>query len=198
MSCRTSIGRVELRAVQRAPICVRALAAPRQREPTEHLTFDLSVAGVRLCGHPRAEIGDEAQVWLYFSQNLIPRATGHVLRVCETDARPECVIRFDSVPDDSRQLIQKRADAALSGNASRSVLLFEAAHDAGEGRRWLNSLRSRCHVVQQIGKLAESLVTYRIETAVVGSDYHEMLAEWAAAYPHVSWRSIDAQGQLHG
>ncbi len=198
MSRRTSIGRLELRAVQRAPICVRALAAPRQREPTEHLTFDLSVAGVRLCGHPQAEIGDEVQVWLYFSQNMIARATGQVLRLCETDARPECAIQFDSVPDDSLQFIQKRADAALLGNASRSVLLFEAAHDTGEGRRWLNSLRSRCHVVQQIGKLAESLAKYRIETAVVGGDYHEILTEWAAAYPHVSWRSIDAKGQLHG
>ena len=116
MSRRTPIGRVELRAIQRAPICVRALVAPRQNEATEHLTFDLSVAGIRLCGHPQVDVGDVAQVWLYFSQNMIARASGQILRLSETDGRPECAIRFDSVPDDSRQFIQKRADAALLGN----------------------------------------------------------------------------------
>lgn len=195
---RVHLGRVELRAVQRAPICVRALVLPKRKEPAEHLTLDLSVAGIRLCGHPQADVGDEAQVWLYFSQNIIARASGEILRLCETDARPEFVIRFDSVPEDSCQLIQKRADAALLGNPSRSVLLLQPARDPGPGLDWLDSLRSRCRVVQQIGKLADTLAKHPIETAVAGSDHHEILAEWAAAYPHVSWRSIDAKGQLHG
>ena len=198
MNSQTRIGRVNLRAVHRAPICVRALVSPQPQEgePSEHLTFDLSTAGVRLCGYPQVEIGDVVQVWLYFDKNVIAHASGKAVRACEMDGRPECAVRFDSIEDDSRQIIQEKATAVSLGDASPSILLLRTG--AVRETSWLDALRGRCRAVQEIGELAEAVSKYPIETAVVGDDYHEALDEWSTAYLQIVWRSIDAKGRLRG
>ena len=198
MSPQTKTGHVNLRAVHRAPICVRALVNPQSQnsEPSEHLTFDLSITGVRFCGHPQVAPGDVATVWMFFGPNQIARASGKTVRVCETDGRPECAVQFDSLEDASSQIIQEKANAVSVGNASPSVLLVRTA--LVRETNWLDALRARCRAVQEIGKLAETVLKHRIETAVVGSDDHEVLDEWSTAYPEIVWRSIDAKGRLRG
>lgn len=197
MSSRKTIGRIRPGATPRAPVCVRALVDPHQSEPTEHLTFDISVAGIQLCGHPEVKVGDEARVRLYFSQTAIAQVSGEILRLTEIGGRPVCAIRLESVLDENREIIQKTADAALLGNPSPSVLLLDPVGNSGSVQDWLTTLRARCRVVQHIGKLAETFTRYPIETVVVDPVYREVLAEWAAGYSHVSWRSLDDEGQLH-
>ncbi len=140
------VGRVELRTVPRAPVCVRSLVALGEKEPGEYLTCDLSIAGIRFCGQPQAGAGAEAQVWLYFSHTVIVRASGVVLRVSETDGRPEFAFRFTRMREGDREIIQQKVSAALAGNLNPSVLFLATACDPSLGRAWLESLRSLCRV----------------------------------------------------
>jgi len=193
---RVSIAGGQLRDVRRAPLCVRALVYPKKGQPAEYLTSEVSVAAVRLCGCAQAHVESEVQVWLFFSQNTVVQVIGKIVERFEAARRPEFEIRLDSVSPTNLMAIRQRTDAALLGKLNPSVLLLEAARDSGEACSWLGSLRSQCRVVRRPANIADVLAKHSIETAVVTDDRNETLEPYVAAYPQVSWRSIDANGRL--
>ena len=198
MSPQIKTDRVNLGAIHRVPICVRALVIPQSHglNASEHLTFALSITDVLLSGHSEMMVGAKASVYLFFDNNQIARVSGKTVRVLQTVGRPQFVVQFDSIHDANHQLVQKKVDAAFVGNASPTVLLLRTT--VVRETRWLDALRDRCRVVQKIEQLAETVSKYPVETVIVGSDYNKILDRWSARYPEIVWRSIDVRGRLRG
>ncbi len=176
-----------------------ALVVADGRTATQHLVYDLSVTGVRLCGLPGAEIGDAVEISLSLPQ-LRVHVFGRLRRVGTTAGRPDFAIEFDRLPASSEDIIHDAVLHALLHEEQRpSVLLFREESDehlAGWG--WLGPIFPICALATQPSLAVECLESHPIELGILSAgERRTCLPDWAAAYPEIRWQSLDESGCLH-
>ncbi len=190
--------KLDRRSQPRAIVCATALIMPGDRCPTEHMIYDLSVGGARLCGIPHAEVGARMRVALCLPRATV-RASARLLRASTTEQGPAFAIEFCKLRPRAEDAIQDAALHALSGAAERPVLLLQGDEgNAWDGWKWLDPLSPICLVATNVPDAFEYLDRYRIEFGLV-SDQHCMrppIARWPWGFPEVSWRTIDQAGRL--
>lgn len=189
---------LDRRSQPRAIVCATARIMPGDRCPTEHMIYDLSVEGARLCGIPQAEVGARMKVALCLPRRIV-RARGRLLRTGTTEQGPEFAIEFCKLRPRAESAIQDAVLHALSSAAERPVLLLQGDEgNAWDGWKWLDPLSPICLVAANVPDAFEYLDRYRIEFGLV-SDQHGIrppIARWPWGFPEVSWRTIDRAGCL--
>jgi hypothetical protein len=163
------------------------------------MTCDLSAGGVRLCGRPLAQIGDEVGVLLRLPERSI-RAVGRVLRMGRTRGRPDFAIEFADLEPHDEDAIHDAVVEALAAPEYRSVLIFQGEHDSRwPGWEWLRPLFPICALATTPLEAMQCLQEYAIEIAIVDtSGPAPRAADWNEAIPGLPWRTIDGAGRLRG
>ncbi len=113
----------------RALVCATALVLANG-QASEHMTYDLSAGGVRLCGVPHAQVGDEVWVQLELARGRV-RARGRLLRLGSADAQPDFAIEFVDLAARDEDAIQDAVLEALSDSDRRSILLAQREEEPG-------------------------------------------------------------------
>ena len=197
------IPRTDCRRAPRALVCASAVVTTEDKPATEHMVYDLSTGGVRLCGLPRAQIGDEVTVRLRLPRGSAP-ARGHLLRVASMSGRPDFAIEFFDVSADTEDAIHDAVVEALSHPERRSVLLLQdAQQEWWRGRHWpgwgwLDPMLPICATAITLLEAVQCLEEHRLDVGIVDSvDHGTRDSELIGLYPEVSWRTIDDGGRLH-
>ncbi len=176
----------------RALVCATALVLANGRA-SEHMTYDLSAGGVRLCGVPHAQVGDEVWVRLELARGRV-RARGRLLRLGSADAQPDFAIQFVDLAARDEDSIQDAVLEALSNPDRRSILLVQREEEPGWTPcfDWLAPVSPICATaITELG-VVQCLQEHRIEIGIlgVGGDWARD-SERNAAHSAVSWRMID-------
>ena len=186
------------RRAPRVLIGARAVLTPEGKSATEHMVHDLSTGGVRLCGLPRAQTGDEVTIRLRLHGDSAS-VCGRLSRAGSTAGRRDFAVEFFDVSARAEDAIQDAVVAALSDPERRSVLLLrDQQSEWWPGRGWLDPVLPIC--VSAITPLdaVRCLETHRLEVGIVDSvDHGTRDSELIGLYPEVSWRTIDDGGRLH-
>lgn len=197
----TSNLRTEDRRAPRALVCASAVVATHGKAPTEHMVYDLSTTGVRLCGLPRAWLGDEVTVRLQLPRARV-FARGHFVRVGLVDGRPDFAIEFLALSANAEDTIHDAVVEALSHPERRSVLLLR--NGAGRlrpgrswtGWSWLDPISSICDSATTPLEALQCLAKQVVQVGILSDAAQVEAPQWAEAYPEVSWRTLERQGRL--
>lgn len=185
----------ETRRSPRALVCARALLKAEGGAATEHLTYDLSAGGARLCGIPRAKVGDRVGLLLHLPGAWVP-AVARLLRVSK-DESPEFALQFIDMDAASEDTIQDAVVEALADPDRRSVLLLQSEKDREwQGWSWLAPVSPICAAATTPLEAVLCLERYEISVALVGEESASRLAEWKGALPGLTWRALDRAGRL--
>lgn len=187
-------------AVRRAPralIRASAIVSPHERPASEHMTYDLSTSGVRLCGLPSAGVGDILRVRIDLPQRQVV-ASGRLVRTGATAGVPDFAIQFLGMSASDEEAIQDAVSQAFLAPTQRSVLLYRAERDYREARwRWLRPILSICASASTPGGAIRCLDQHPIGVGILPA---ESVAtggyEWTSVYRKIPWRMLDAQGRL--
>lgn len=190
--------RPDLRTETRAPICAFAWLKSPGRAPSQHLSFDLSPGGIRLCGLPNASLGEEVEILLQLHRQRL-RLPGCLQRIGSHDGKPDFALRFVEPTARARSVIEEVVRDVASPKAGPSLLLFD---DTGPARwagwDWLDHLRDRCARAESGLEAVELLESQPFEMGLVRRTRADCaLPAWAEAYPELTWATIDAAGRLH-
>lgn len=192
---RTANSLPNLRRDPRALVCARALLTTESGAATEHLTYDLSAGGARLCGVPRAEVGERVGLLLDLPGACVS-AVARLLRVA-TGAAPEFALRFEEMDANDEDAIQDAVVEALARPVQRSVLLVQGGTDrCWQGWDWLAPLSSICTAAATPLEAVRCLEQHDFCVALLGMESASHIAEWRGAAPELTWRSIDQDGRL--
>ena len=189
---------LDRRREPRALVCARVFVMANG-EATEHMTYDLSVGGVRLCGLPRAQVGDEVSVLLQLPWARV-RAQGRLLRRGSIDGRPDFAIQFVDLEANDEDAIQDAMVDALSHPERRSLLLLqrEEGFNSPACFAWLNPVSAISATAATSLEGVRCLEKHPIDMGILSSaGYAVQDSEWSEEHPEVSWRSIDYAGRLH-
>jgi hypothetical protein len=165
---------------------------------SEHVTYDLSIDGVRLCGLPCAEVGDDVAVMMQLGRERVWVA-GRLVRTGETNGSPDFAIRFQEVAPKTEDAIQDALVEALTEPRKHpSVVLLGRPEDPPQSAwNWLQPVLPMCTNAlapfDALSRLAEG-----VHTGILSSSLAPQLAQWQKALPKVAWRRIDPAGRLHG
>ena len=193
------IPQTDRRSVPRALVCASAVVLTEGKPATEHIVYDLSTGGVRLCGLPRAQVGDEVWVSLQLPRDRVC-ARGCLLRVGSSAERPEFAIEFIEPSARAESAIHDAVVEALSHPDRCSVLLVQREEEryGPPGVDWLDPISPICATARTSFEAVEYLEEHPFDVGIVGSGGHGTLdSEWIEMYPEVCWRSIDHAGRLH-
>jgi hypothetical protein len=165
---------------------------------TEHMAFDLSTGGIRLCGQPLATVGDELSVLLQLPEAEV-RASGRLLRVGSAPGRPDFAIQFAPLEPRDEDAIQDAVVDALAHPDRRSVLLFQNGPDLlWPGWGWLRPLSPICAAAMTPLAAVLCLQEHAIAMVVLGRPGPgPRPSQWSEALPELAWRIIDPVGRLH-
>ena len=182
----------------RALVCASALVMTEGKPATEHIVYDLSVRGVRLCGLPRAQVGDEVRVRLQLPRAWVG-ARGHLLRVGSIAGKPDFAIELFDLSADAEDAIRNTVVEALSHPGRRSLLLVQSERNPyWPGWSWLDPVSPICATATTPLEAVECLREHRFDVCLVGSgDRGTQDLEWIEKYPEVYWRTLDDAGCLH-
>ncbi|MBW2713992.1 MAG: PilZ domain-containing protein, partial [Deltaproteobacteria bacterium] len=181
----------------RALVCARALVQLEGGPATEHMTYDLSAGGVRLCGLPKAKPGDRLSLLLHLP-TLSVQAVGRLLRVTGGEYRPEFALQFEDMNADGEDAIQDAVLDALVNAGRRSLLVLRGKHDLQwQNWEWLKPLSPISSVVATPLEALQHLEKNDISVAIVGRPQGgPRLPDWGQAIPTLAWRAIDRAGRL--
>ncbi len=182
----------------RVLICATAMVSPHERATTEHMTYDLSTGGVRLCGLPSAQEGDKVRVLLQLPRARV-HALGRLLRLGWTAGRPDFAVEFLNLSSQAEEAIQDAVVEALSSPGRRSVLLVETDQERpvlADG--WLAPISPICAVANTSLEAVQSLREHAIHVGILSMAISESIAlAWSEVDSHVLWRSINEAGGLY-
>jgi hypothetical protein len=187
------------RVSPRAPLCTRALVVAEDGvSATEHITYDLSASGVRLCGLPRAHVGGQVGLLLCLAEEWV-RATGELVRLDAHEENPQFAVRFTDMAAQAEDAIQDAVLRALATPQRHSVLLVRPRHSEGwPGWRWLEPVASACAVALTPLDAVVKMNVERIALGIV--DPLRCCAirpsAWRTSFPMVLWRTLDRAGRL--
>ena len=181
----------------RALVCASALLMTEGNTATEHMVYDLSAGGVRLCGLPRAQVGDEVRVRFQF-----PRAQacawGRLLRRGWANGSPDFAIEFFNVSADAEDAIHDAVVDALSQLNCRSLLLVQREGGWPACFDWLEAVSPICATAITSLGAVQCLEEHPIEMGILSTAGRGVRDfEWSEAHPEISWRTIDDAGRLH-
>ena len=186
------------RCEHRALVCASAVVMCKGKT-TEHMTYDLSVAGVRLCGLPRGQVGDEVCVQLELPEAQV-LTSGRLLRLGSITGELDCAIEFFDLSGSAEGAIHHAVDAALAHPDRRSLLLVQMEVETQRPRcfDWLNPLSPISSTARTSQEALRCLEGDCIEIGILGSpgDGAQDL-NWNEVHTKVCWRSIDHAGRLH-
>ena len=185
------------RHAPRALIGARAVVTPEGKPATEHMVHDLSTGGVRLCGLPRAQIGDEITIRLRLAGGSAS-VCGRLLRAGSTAGKRDFAVEFFDVSAQAEDAIHDAVVAALSHPERRSVLLLrDEQAEWWPGRGWLDPVLPICVSATTPLEAVQCLETHRLEIGIADSvDQVTRASEWLEMYPEVHWRTVDGRGCL--
>ncbi len=192
------IPQTDCRSVSRALVCASAVVLTDGKPATEHMVYDLSTGGVRLCGLPRAQVGDEVWVSLQLPRDRVC-ARGCLLRVGSSAERPEFAIEFIEPSARAESAIHDAVVEALSHPDRRSLLLVQSEQNPywWSGWEWLDPVAPICANAMTPLAAVEYLEEHRFDVGIVGSGGRGTPDwEWFEMYPEVCWRSINHVGRL--
>ena len=187
---------------RRAPcalVCASAYVIAEGRPATEQLAYDLSTSGVRLCGMPRAAIGDEVSVRLQLPREWVG-TRGHLVRVASTVEKPNFAIEFCDLSADAEDAIHDAVVDALAHPNRRSLLLLQQEEVPHRPAcfEWLDPVSALCATARTPLQAVVGLEQQRFDIGIFGSGYcGTQNSHWTEMYPEVCWRSIDCEGRLH-
>ena len=186
------------RSVPRALVCASAVVVIEGKPATEHMVYDLSTGGVRLCGLPGAQVGAEVSVWLQLPREGVC-ARGYLLRVGSSAERHDFAIEFFELSARVEDAIHDAVVEALSPPDRRSLLLVQSERNPDwPGWKWLDPVSPLCAAATTPLEAVQCLEGNHFDFGIVGSgDHGTWDSEWIEMYPEVSWRSIDYAGRLH-
>lgn len=170
------------------------LLAHRQQRATQHLVYDLSAGGMRLCGVPAAGIGDPLDVRLELPSGPI-HVCGHLLRTRSMRPRSDFALEFDDLTPHAEDAIHDAVLNALAQPERPSLLLVTEGDPRKPAWEWLSPVMPSCLRVGSACEAVEQLEEQRIGMGVF-SPAQRQLPDWAQMYPEVAWRRIDAEGRL--
>ena len=183
-----------------ASLAPSSLSARANEKVSEHITYDLSVGGIRLCGLPCAQVGDEVRVRLQLPQARV-RARGRLIRRGSTDGRPDFAIQFvDLEASDADAIHEAVVVESLSQPQRRSLLLLqrEGGFNSPACFAWLNPVSAICATAATSLEAVQCLEEQPIDMGILSAPGHAVQdSEWSEAHPEVSWRTIDDAGRLH-
>ena len=189
----------DMRADPRALIGASALVMTGGKA-TEHVTYDLSAGGVRLCGLPVAQVGEQVRVLLQLPRGRgRVRAEGRLLRLGTTDGCPDFAIQFVHLAARAEDAIHNAVADALSRSNRRSILLLKGRDQPHwSGWDWLGPMMPICTTATTLPGAAECLGREAVEIGILSpEDRRAPTSDWIESYPKISWRSIDSAGRLH-
>lgn len=191
----TALIPIPQRSAPRALVCASALVLTEGRPATEHMVRDLSEGGIRLCGLPRAQVGDEVWVRLQLPRDRV-FARGTLLRVGSSAERPAFAIEFSARAE---YAIPDAVVEALSHPDRRSLLLVQSERNSTRsGWEWLDPVSPICAAATTPLEAVQCLEGNHFDLGIVGSGGHGTQdSEWIEMYPEVCWRTIDDAGRLH-
>lgn len=187
------------RASPRAQLCARALVVTEDgASATEHITYDLSASGVRLCGLPRDRVGSQVGLLLCLAEEWV-RAAGELVRFDAHEGNPQFAVRFTDMAAQAEDAIQDAVLQALATPERHSVLLVRPQRNEGwPGWRWLEPAAGACSVALTPLDAVVKMHAERIGLAIV--DPLRCCAirpsAWRKSFPTVLWRTLDRAGRL--
>ena len=107
------------------------------------MVYDLSTGGVRLCGLPRARVGDEVGVRLQLPRDRV-YTRGYLLRVGSSAESPDFAIEFFRLSAKAEDAIHDAVIEALSHPEHRSLLLVGEQNPYGPEWEWLDPVSPIC------------------------------------------------------
>ena len=185
------------RSTPRGLVCASALVMTDKHTATEHIVYDLSTGGARLCGLPGAQVGDEVRVRLQLPWARV-RARGRLLRQGWSSGSPDFAIKFFDVSADAEDAILDAVVDALAQPNSPSLLLVQREGEWPTCFDWLDAVSPICvNAITSLGAV-RYLEDHPIEMGILSparggvEDYW-----WSESHPGISWRTIDNAGRLH-
>ncbi len=186
----------EQRHSPRVVVCASAQVCVKG-ETSEHMTFDLSTGGVRLCGIPTGQAGDSARLCLRLPRSVVT-TLGRIVRVGERGAQPSFALQFVQLSADAEEAIEVAVEDALRAPGKRSILLLKSKSPRACGPAWLAPVSPICASAHTALDAVQHLADHRIRYGVIGkSTWGTSNAAWAEVFPSIEWRTIDAWGRLH-
>lgn len=191
------IPQTDQRRSPRALVCASAVIMTEGKPATEQLVYDLSTEGVRLCGLPRAAVGDKVRVRLQLPQESIG-ARGRVVRIASSVNQFEFAIDFYDLSASAEDNIHDAVVDALGHPDRRSLLLLRWKLHRPACFDWLDPVSPLCVTATTPLQAVQDLEEQRFNIGIFGcGDCGTQDTEWIGMYPEVCWRSIDRAGCLH-
>jgi hypothetical protein len=186
----------ELRRHARGIVCAHAEVEVKG-QTSEHITHDISLGGIRLCGLPHGDVGGEARLAIHLPGGTV-RAAGRLVRIGATGLRGEFAVRFRELDPCAESLIDAAVIDALSQVDPRMILAVQRPINVYTGWDWLAPVGPICAIATTTLQAVAHLREYPIRIGIVTPGAVDT-PEWAwpAIYPHTTWRCIDAYGRLH-
>ena len=186
------------RSAPRGLVCASTLVMTEENTATEHMVYDLSTGGVRLCGLPRAQVGDEVRVRLQLPWARV-RARGRLLRRGWSNGSPDFAIEFFNLSAGAEDAIHDAVVDALSRPNCRSLLLVQREGERPACFDWLEAVSPICATAITSLGAVQCLEEYPIEMGILSPAGGRGVRDfwWSEAHPEVSWRTIDDAGRLH-
>jgi hypothetical protein len=186
----------ELRRHARGIVCAHAHVVIKG-ETSEHVTHDISLGGVRLCGMPHGEVGDEARLAVHLPAGTV-RGAGRLVRVGAAGLRGEFAVRFTALDDCAEGLIHAAVLDALSQPDPRTILSVQRPINVFTGWDWLAPVGAVCVIATTTLQAVAHMRAYPIRLGIVAPGAVETPEwAWSAIYPQTTWRCIDGYGRLH-
>ena len=189
---------IDRRSNPRALVCATALVETSGKRVTEHLTCDLSAGGVRLCGRPRALVGEQVGILLRLGKRQV-RAWGELLRVGETAGTPDFAVRFVHISANAEDVIQDAVVQALARPSRRSILLLQSeGKPPSSNWDWLEPLSPICATATTALVALRYLEEHAIRMGILDTlEGPPQGPEWIDCYPEIPWRAVDELGRLN-
>ncbi len=188
----TVIGQVDVRSVSRTKISVRTGVVTDAGAPFEYISHDLSAAGMRLCGVPGSGLEVDAAVAVEIHVvGVVVSIRGRVVRIDETDGRPDYAIQFTSEPERYEPEIERIVEG--ESPVPPSVLLVGRSE---ADWKWLGSAASHCGLASGPREVLSRLEDHVFEAGVLRPDLSWQIDGWVDRYPDVAWRVMDGRGRL--
>jgi len=179
----------------RFSLCARAELL-LNRHMSEHVVYDLSLGGMRLCGLPAGLLGDRVCALLYLPEETIVLA-GQLVRVSRGSGVPSFAVRFGEVSSEAEAAIGAASLEATRRPDEPSILSIESPAHFTHTPDWLAPVDSVCVRVQSELEVTECIVRHQIQLSLLRGPSTD-IPDWAwhTIYPEQLWRMMDPQGQL--
>lgn len=184
------------RQTPRFSVCAR-VELLLSRHMSEHIVYDLSLGGMRLCGVPDASVGDRVCALVHLPSAPVV-LSGSVLRAHERASPRSFAVQFDEISSEAECAIETAFAETRARQGEPSMLSVETPVCRSYAQDWLAPLGSACARASSALNVNDCLARYRIEVGVLREACTDIPDwEWNVIYPEQMWRTMDQQGRLH-